>query len=306
MVTEFRTDPARAAILMVAAMALIGVIDNLIALVAEHIGLWQFHMMRAALAIPLIIVLSVLGLGKLAPNSLWRVAVRSILLGVSMLCYFGALGIMPIAQALAGLFTSPIFILLISALAMGRRIGIWRISAAVLGFSGTLIVLQPDLQSFDGAILLPVAGGFFYALSAIATRSLCEGESTLTLLLGTMVTLGIFGAIGSALLWAFVPPDNSADFLTRGWVSNVGPVMWMIAAQAVFSVAGVFLIIRAYQIGEASYVAVFEYSVMIFGPLFAWLAFGQTLGPVQMIGIVMIAIAGAIIALRSRSDSVAA
>lgn len=301
---DFKTEPVRAAILMVIAMALIGVIDNLISLVADHIGLWQFHLSRAMLAVPLILLLSVAGLGTIKPNSFWRVAVRSMLLGVSMLCYFGALGIMPIAQALAGLFTSPIFILLITAFGMGQRIGFWRISAAVLGFTGTIVVLQPDLEAFDWAILLPVAGGFFYALSAIATRALCEGESTLSLLFGTMATLGIFGALGSLWFWMVPVPFEAADFLTRGWVTDMTSVIWMIAAQAVVSVGGVFLIIRAYQIGEASYVSVFEYSVMIFGPLFAWVAFGQGLGPAQMVGIAMIAVAGAIIALRSRSGSV--
>lgn len=300
MTQDFRTDPFRAAMLMVAAMALIGVIDNLIAQIASHMGLWQFHFARAVIAVPLIALLSWAGLGRLLPVSLWRVALRSILLGISMLFYFGALGIMPIAQALAGLFTSPIFILLITAFGMGQRIGPWRIIAAAIGFAGTLVVLQPDPNAFDWAILLPVAGGFFYALSAIATRSLCEGESTISLLFGTMVTLGLFGAMGSVWFWLFPAPAETADFLNRAWVADMGPVLWMIAAQAVFSVAGVFLIIRAYQIGEASYVAVFEYSVMIFGPLFAWVAFGQGIGAMQALGIAMIALAGAIIALRSR------
>ena len=148
---DFHTEPVRAAILMVIAMALIGVIDNLISLVANHIGLWQFHLSRAVLAVPLIVILSAAGLGTIKPNSFWRVAARSMLLGISMLCYFGALGIMPIAQALAGLFTSPIFILLITALGMGQRIGFWRISAAVLGFSGTIVVLQPDFEALSPA-----------------------------------------------------------------------------------------------------------------------------------------------------------
>jgi drug/metabolite transporter (DMT)-like permease len=46
------------------------------------------------------------------------------------------------------------------------------------------------------------------------------------------------------------------------------------------------MIIKAYQLGEPSYVSVFEYSEMIFGPLFAWLAFGQPVGGWQVLGIV--------------------
>ena len=60
------------------------------------------------------------------------------------------------------------------------------------------------------------------------------------------------------------------------------------------------MVIKAYQLGEPSYVSVFEYSVMIFGPLFAWLAFGQPVGGWQVLGILFIASAGIMIALRSR------
>ena len=56
---------------------------------------------------------------------------------------------MPIAQALDGLFTSPIFVLLILALLLKQHIGPWGIAAVLLGFAGILCVLQPDPQPFD-------------------------------------------------------------------------------------------------------------------------------------------------------------
>ena len=287
---------------MVWAMAIIGVIDNFIPRVAIEIGLWQFHLIRALIAIPLVIGLSIVGLGRLAPRRLWAVALRSGLIAIAMLFYFSALALMPIAQALAGLFTSPIFILLISALALRQRIGPWRVLAVVVGFAGTLIVLQPDPNDFDAMVLIPVAGGLFYAMGSVVTRTLCAGESTVAMLLGILVALGVCGAAGLVVLGLFpmdtVPgPDG---FVTRGWVWPMWQATPWVLVQAWGSVAGVFLIIKAYQLGEPSYVSVFEYSVMIFGPLFAWVAFGQQVTYWQVIGIALIATAGGIIALRSR------
>ena len=294
--------PLQAALLMICAMAIIGVIDNFIAPLSQHVGLWQFHLARASIAWPLVAMLPLLGLGGLMPVRFWAVAVRSLLVAVSMLFYFSALSMMPIAQALAGLFTSPIFILLISAGFMGVRIGLWRIFAVVLGFCGITLVLQPDPADFDLTILIPVCAGFFYALSAIATRSLCAGESTVALLAGLWIMLGFFGAVGTAILaiWPIWQPGDDLLFVTRPWVWPMWDAVLLILLQAAGSVVGVFMIIKAYQLGEPSHVSVFEYSVMIFGPLFAWIAFGQPVGGWQVLGIVLIAGAGTLIALRSR------
>ncbi len=302
MQSQQQTHSIMASLLMVAAMSIIGVIDNFVIRVAESVGLWQFHLSRALLMLPLIAVLSISGLGTLRPRRIGVVAVRSVLITLAMLFYFSALALMPIAQALAGLFTSPIFVLLISALLLKQRIGPWRIVAVLLGFSGILCVLQPDPTSFDVKTLLPVAGGFFYALSAVVTRTHCSDESTVALLAAMVVTLGLAGAIG--LIWlALFPvgvPVGPDGFAMRGWVWPMQDALPWVVVQAVGSTIAVFMLIKAYQLGEPSYVAVFEYSVMIFGPLFAWVAFGQSVGQMQIIGIGMIASAGVLLGWRER------
>jgi drug/metabolite transporter (DMT)-like permease len=296
-----RNPDLQAAMVMICAMAIIGVIDNFIPRVAAEIGLWQFHFVRALVALPLVASLSLIGLGTVRPQRWGPVVLRSLAVAVSMLFYFSALALMPIAQAMAGLFTSPIFVLLITALGMGQRIGPWRVVAVAIGFAGILCVLQPDPRAFDIAVLIPVTAGFFYALGAIATRHMCVGESTVALLLGMWVALGLFGAVGLVVLEVMPLPSapGAAGFVTRGWVWPMWQAAPWVGLQVIGSIAGVFLIIKAYQLGEPSYVAVFEYSVMVFAPLFAWVAFGQTVDLWQVIGIGLIAVAGGIIALRS-------
>ncbi|WP_417677251.1 DMT family transporter [Pseudodonghicola sp.] len=294
--------PLTAAAVMICAMTIAGVADNVIPLISAEIGLWQFHLTRALLALPLLAALSALGLGRFWPRRYAPVALRSLLLAVSMMFYYAALSLMPIGEALAGLFTSPIFILLITALGLRQRIGPWRILAVALGFAGILFVLRPDPAHFDGSILLAVAGGLFYALGSIATRSLCEGESTVALLAGMLVAMALIGAAGVAVLAVFPveAAPGAAGFALRGWVWPMASVLPWVAVQALGVVGGVFLIIKAYQLGEASYVAVFEYSVIIVAPFTAWILYGQAIEPAQAIGIALIVSGGGIIAIRSK------
>ncbi len=299
---EIETKPLKAAACMIGGMILIGFIDNYVAVIAGQISLWQFQLARTIPAIVLIVLLSKIGFGSLRPVRLWAVGVRSLLITVAMLFYFGSLAFMPIAQSLAGLFTSPIFVLLISVFWRGVKIGPWRVIAVLMGFAGILFVLNPDPANLSWVLLMPVAGGFFYALGSVATRSLCEGEQTLVMLMGLMVLQGAIGGVMLLVLGWVDPavPSGADGFLLRPLVWPMWEAVPIVLLQAVGSVAGVGLLTKAYQLGEVSQVAVYEYSVMIFGPLFAFILFGQYLGALQGVGIALIATAGIIIASRSR------
>lgn len=293
--------PHSAALMMITGMFVIGFTDNFVSVVSDTIGLWQFHLIRSALMLPMIWTMSQLGWGKFWPKRWGPVLARSLMLATSMMLYFGALGFLSIAQAVAGLFTSPIFILLIHVLFMGQRVGPWRISAVLLGFAGVLMVLQPAAEGASLWLLMPVAGGLFYAVSAIGTRSWCEGESTLALLAGGMAMLGIMGGLALIVieLLGLESATGAAGFMTRGWVWPIWDISHWMILMAVGAIAGVFFLIRAYQMEDPGFVSVFEYSLMIFGPMFGWLLFGQPVEPWQMVGIAMITVSGLIIAVRS-------
>lgn len=287
---------------MVGSMILLGFVDNFVATIAAKVSVWQFLAVRATMAVPLIYVLSLLGLGTMRPKRWWAVTLRSALTAIGLMLYFGSLAFLPIAQSLAGLFTSPIFVLLMTVLVLKQRIGIWRVIAVAIGFAGILLVLGIQQGAPGWVILMPVAGGLFYAAGSLATRVLCAEESTLSMLSGIMIVQSVIGVLALVMLaiWSPVVPEGADGFLLRGWVWPIAPVFPYIVMQAVISVFGVFLLIRAYQWGEASQVSVLEYSIMIFGPFFGWLLMGQTITPTMMAGIALIMVAGGIIAVRSK------
>ncbi|MEP4198599.1 MAG: DMT family transporter [Aliishimia sp.] len=302
MTSTSQNRPTAAAISMVSAMAIIGCIDIYVTVIAETISVWQFLVVRLAMAAPIVLALSLLGLGTVRPRNFKAVAIRSIFVATGMFFYFGALAFMPIAMALAGLFTSPIFVLLLTAFVLKQPIGPWRVFAVLIGFVGILMVLGPSSAALGWALALPVIGGMLYASGVVATRALCEGESTLTLLLGIFLTQGIIGLAALGIVEAVQLEVGAAGlaFLTRGWIWPIDAALPYLLVQVLGSVIGVGLLNRAYQLGEASHVAVFEYSVMIFGPFFGWWVLGQHVNLQQGLGIALIALAGVVIAIRTR------
>lgn len=301
-----RTLRAAGAILIYA--LLISYADNYVRVIAAEGGLWQFHATRAVIAIALIAVLARMTGRRLWPVSLRAVVARSAIHGVAMLIYFGCLAFLPVAQVAAGLFTAPIFVLLISRFVYGHPIGPVRIAAVAVGFIGVVLVLGPTaMAGATWAALLPVFAGALYAMGNVATREWCAGESAETLLTGFFAALGIFGAIGLMVL-AMAPVDVPAGadgFIQRGWVQPSGTFLFWVAVQAVISVIGVGLMITAYQIAEASRVSVFEYIILPASALWGWLIWSEVPTMQSVIGMGLITFAGAMIAIRARQSAAA-
>lgn len=292
-----------AAIAIVTYATIIGFTDNYVRVIAEAAGLWQFHATRSVMALAILAGLAAAFGLRLKPVR-WRpVLGRSLILGCAMLIYFGCLAYLPVAEVAAGLFTAPIFVLLIARFAFGHPVGAFRIAAVAIGFLGVILVLGPAAGEQVGpATVLPIAAGALYALGNIATREWCAGESAETLLAGFFATLGVFGAIGIAVLtlWPVAVPPGAEGFVLRGWAPFTGPFLFWTLVQAAGSLLGVGLMIHAYQIADAGRVAIFEYVILPASALWSFLIWGDLISPRATAGMSLIFLAGLIIVLRRR------
>lgn len=295
--TQNRTLAAFGAVLIYASV--IAFTDNYVRVIARDAGLWQFHATRTAMAFAILGLAAVpMGL-KLWPRRPRAVFARSAIHGTAMLIYFGALAFLPVAQVAAGLFTAPIFVLLIQRFLYGQAIRGLQIFAVVVGFLGVVLVLGP--QAMSGATLaalLPVIAGALYAMGNIATRAWCAEESAETILAGFFGVLGVIGLIGMAVLWAFplTVPEGAEGFVQRGPVWPTGTFLWWTFVQAAGSLLGVGMIVRAYQIAEASRVSVFEYIILPASAAWGFVLWGESLTWPAVAGMALIALAGIVIA----------
>jgi drug/metabolite transporter (DMT)-like permease len=296
---EQKTNTVASIFFMVTGMAILGIIDNFMKFIAVEISLWQFHFVRSFIAVPVIVIFGLLAGWDLRTKRLWPVLGRNMFLTGAMFVYFGCLGFFPIAAVAAGLFTAPVLVMFINAIWSRRAIGLIRLATAFVGFIGTILVLKPDVGGLSWANLIPVSAGLMYAFGNVATRKWCEGESAVSLLWSYMFLMLIFGGLG--VVYLYFNPGDPSNYLTRGWVWPSAGVWVWIWLQAVFSLVGIGFIMKAYLIGEVTYVSIFEYSMLIFASIAAWVLFGDRLGPLGFVGIGLITITGIVIAIRSKN-----
>ena len=291
-----QVKPFEAFACVMAAMVIIGLIDNFVVVIAAEAGLWQFHAFRGLMSLPILIGAAVLAGARLWPLKPRAVFARSALITSAMLIYFAALALVSVPIAVAGLFTAPFFVLLFSALFRREAVGPIRWIAAGIGFLGILLVIQPDLDSLSLATFLPICAGAFYGIGNLATRSWCEGEDTLTLTLYSFAGLFLSGCVGLAVV---VMTGGGEGFVAQGYATPTLTFLFWTGVQAIGSIIGVSLIIRGYQLGEASYVAIYEYVLMLTASFWAWSIFGQGVDGLAAIGMALIVLAGAVVVLRS-------
>jgi drug/metabolite transporter (DMT)-like permease len=273
--------------------------DNHVRVIAADGGLWQFHATRTAMAFAILALVRLPLRLRLWPRRPWPVIARSVLHGAAMLIYFGALAFLPVAQVAAGLFTAPIFVLLIQRIAYGRPIRGLQLLAVAIGFAGVVLVLGPEaVRGATFAALLPVIAGALYAMGNIATREWCAGETAETLVAGFFGMLGVMGLAGMSVLWAVpIPvPEGAGGFVQRGAVWPSGSFLWWTFVQAAGSLLGVGMAVKAYQIAEASKVSVFEYAILPASAAWGFVLWGETLGWIAVAGMALIALAGVLIA----------
>ena len=215
--------PVFAACLLAASMFLMSFVDNLVRVVSDDITVWQFHLLRAIFALPMVVAAAWMISGQTLRQKRPRwVAARAILMAISMLFFFASIPMMPMAQATAGLFSAPLFVLAFSALFLGEPVG-WRRTLAVLfGFAGALIILQPFRTDVDWVVAFPFVAGAFYACGVIITRQRCRDESPLALLFANFTAFGLMGGLGAAAMTLYDPSmaqNAAAPFIFSGWVN---------------------------------------------------------------------------------------
>lgn len=291
------TSNVHAALLALTACAILSFIDNFVEPVSREAGLWQFQLLRTIFAVPLLLIFASAVGARWRPVAFGAVALRSAAVSTGLLIYFGTLAALPVAQAGAGLFSAPIWVLLFSALLFGLRITRAQAIAIPAGFVGVLLLLQIDLSALSLASALPLAAGAFYGLGMLLTRHWCQAETALALAVGIFMTMGIASAVLLAIFTIWPVSADGVGFATRGWVDPSGRFFVLTLVQAVGAVIAVTLIAQAYRIGTPAYVAVFEYSFLVFACLWAFLLRGETVQSVPMIGIVIIILSGTMLSL---------
>ena len=300
--TNSSQNVRQAAIAIVFSSFILGFTDNLVILLADDMGLWQFHVLRGLTVLILLFLQAIIMRARLLPKNWGAVLFRGFCQTIAILLFFGALPITGAAVAGAGMFTAPIFVLIFSVLLFGESIGLYRVLAVLVGSIGAVMVLNLTSGAVSLFAIMPILAGAYYATNNIATRRICADETPQSLLFIYTVMITSFSAIMATYLGSLeLPADVSEDvlYLVRGWE----PVSWynlgFVGINGIGAFAALLAMTWGYQQAETSYVAIYEYSYLIFAGFFGWLLWRDVLSFTSVAGIILIIFAGAIITLRT-------
>jgi len=267
----------RAILLIVAAAALFSVGGACVKAVRDGLPLAEVVLGRNIFAVPVLLWLVRRdgGLAALATRHPLLHLVRMTTGLIGMAGAFYGYAHLPLASVTALGFTMPLFLTLLSVPLLGERVGLRRGLAVLAGFGGVLLMALPGGGAGGAvlALLAVLAGALAWALSMITIRRMGEaGESNATIVLWFALGATLVSALFCIPVWQWPTPGQWALLAATGVVSALAQVMMT----------------EAYRRGEASLLAPFEYSAILWTTLLGGVLWGELPDGWDLLGIAVL------------------
>lgn len=209
---------------------------------------------------------------------------RGILLALEICVTVAAFTLLGLTESHAIFVCFPLIIVALSGPFLGEKIGWLRWSAVLVGFMGVMIIMQPGTGVFSPLAIVPLVGATMFAVYGVMTRFVAHNDTSTTSFFYT-------GVVGTIVMTAiglfFLEPIGNADL---GWLLLL----------CLMAILGHWLLIKTYEIAEASAVQPFAYLQMPFAVMVGMLVFGEVLRTNVAIGAAIIVCAGIFVFWRER------
>tara|TARA_Y100000589_G_scaffold244998_1_gene232692 strand:- start:1 stop:867 length:867 start_codon:yes stop_codon:yes gene_type:complete len=212
---------------------------------------------------------------------------RSLILVAEMCVTILAFTLLGLAETHAIFASYPLIIAMLSRPVLGEYVGWRRWLAISIGFIGILIILNPGNGIFSPYALVPIAGAILFALYGLLTRYASQYDNSNTSFFWT----GVVGCIAMTVIGLnFWEPVSQADW----------GIMLLLSASGML---GHFLLIKCYEVSEASAVQPFAYLQLIWASIIGIIIFGEQITTNVLIGACIVVGAGLFTLWRERKVS---
>ena len=202
----------------------------------------------------------------------------------SSLFFISGLRFLPIAEASATGFVAPLFVTALSIVFLSEKVGVRRWIATAVGLLGVLIILRPGTSAFHPAAFFPLVSALAWACTLIMTRMMAGREHVLT----TMTYSAIAGVCILSLLVPFV-------WVTPSWHDILFGIFIGVA-----STAGQWIVVLAFRYADASVLAPFSYTQLLWVSILGFIVFGEVPDIWTVVGAAFIVGSGLYTAHRER------
>ena len=284
--------------------------DTIIKLFSGDYALHQIVLFRSIIGLFFVMILFAPfqgGFKIIRTKRLGMHLIRGLLVVMANMTFFLGLAAMPLADAVAIFFISPLVITTFSVIFLGETVGLRRWAAIAVGFIGVLIIVQPGTSAFQYTSLLPMIAAVAYAGIHTMTRRIGNTESAATMafyiqvaFIVVCVLIGL--AVGDG---KFADQSNpSLAFLFRAWVWPADSDYTLLILLGFGVAVGGFFISQAYRVAEAGFVAPFEYVAMPLSILWGYMFFDEIPKTITFVGVFLILGSGLYTIMRERAVGV--
>jgi drug/metabolite transporter (DMT)-like permease len=209
---------------------------------------------------------------------------RGVALLGSSLFFISGLRFLPIAEASATGFVAPLFVTALSIVFLGETVGVRRWLATAVGLIGVLIILRPGTGAFHPAAFFPIVSALAWACTLIMTRMMSGRDHAIT-------TMTYSSIVGVCILSALVP----FVWVAPSWHDILFGVFIGLA-----STAGQWIVVLAFRYADASVLAPFSYTQLLWVSILGFVIFGEVPDVWTVTGAVFIVGSGLYTAHRER------
>jgi drug/metabolite transporter (DMT)-like permease len=222
-------------------------------------------------------------------SHLWRGGIGAL----SMIAWFFAIARLDLPAAMAIGFLSPLLVILLASIVLGEKLTATRIVAVLLGFVGILFILWPQLELVEHLPLeapklvgaaAALASAFFAACAMILVRRLIKHEPTTTIVVWFSINASLIGLAT----------------LPFGWVWPNATELGLLVLSGLFGGVGQLLLTQSYRYADASTIAPFDYTQMIWVLIVAWFIFAEHPSIHVLVGATIVIAAGLMVILEHR------
>lgn len=283
------SDNIKGAVLAVCAFGIFSVADTIVKYETQALAVPAVTAMvtgAAALFIALYAVLKGQAHMLLPATPAFTFGRGALLASETAIIYY-AFSAIPLAEVYVLTFLTPIFVSVIAITTLGERPSPLVAVGILLGFIGVLVAFRPGSMGFGIGHFAAAGSALIFAVTLVMIRIAPPRESDLALVISPMVILALCSCV-MALLTGGFPAISVQDL-----------ALVVVAGVCLF--AGNLLIVRAYRIGAASFLAPFQYCLIFWGALNGWLVFGASVELFTWIGAAIIVVAGLMVVRADRA-----
>jgi S-adenosylmethionine uptake transporter len=273
----------KGALWMIAAAGFFAGLTGMIRYLSEDLHPFEIAFFRNLFGLMIMVPwLMRVGVMRLRTKRLRLYTWRGLTGALAMLTWFYALSLMPLADAVALSFTSPLFATAGAALFLSERVGSRRWSATAVGFIGAMLILRPGPGTFEAGAMVVLVSAAAMAATALMVKDLSRTEPVDAVVVYTVVFMTPLTALPALFVWQ-----------TPDWEH----LIWLVALGAVGTLGNIAAV-RAFAVAEASALFPYDFVRLPFVALIGFLAFSEIPDRWTWIGAGVIALSSLYIAHR--------